>query len=422
VNNVMPRSLMLLYASLLIVMSGVGLTIPAIPFLVARVTGEASPASDVVAFHLGALTSAHAAAQLLLAPVWGRLADRYGRKPLVLAGLAGFALAQSLFSLGTSMPWLYGGRLVAGTFSAALMTASGAYVADQLPREERGRGMAWQGAAISAGFVMGPALSGLLAGADFHVRLSTRHLIFDRVSLPFVAAAALAALLLPAVGIWLPESRAPVDRSGEVRVARPHLPWALLVRRVAGILLLTLLAQAVLGLFEAVLALYGARVLGFGVKEIGYLFAACGGAMVVVQGGALALIGRAMPPRTLVSSGFATAALGLSLLLLSRSLALSLATVSLVGIGLAAVTPTLSAAVANHTGEPQIGAALGLQNAATSFGQMVGPVLGALLFTRLPRLPFGWAASVALAAAFWSWRSMRGSTHGPKPGLEGARR
>lgn len=177
--------------------------------------------------------------------------------------------------------------------------------------------------------------------------------------------------------------------------------------RLAGILVLGLAAQAVLGVFEAILALYGTKVLGFGVKEIGYLFAACGGAMVVIQGGALALIGRTVRPRWLVAAGFTTSALGLSLLLFSRSLPLSLAAVSLTGVGLAVVTPTLSATIANRTSEAQVGAAMGLQNATASLGQMAAPVLGALLFSRRPGLPFALAAAVALGAALWSWRSLR---------------
>ena len=93
----------------------------------------------------------------------GSVVGSDGAKALVVIGLVGFALAQAVFGLGTTLPILYGAPLLGGAFAAALLTASATYVADWLPEDTRSWGMAWRNASISLGVIAGPAMSGLFA-------------------------------------------------------------------------------------------------------------------------------------------------------------------------------------------------------------------------------------------------------------------
>lgn len=395
----MNKRLLLLFFALFIAMIGFGITLPVLPFFVERLALGEAASREVVAFHVGALTSAYALTQLGLAPLWGLWSDRYGRKPLIVIGLGGFALTQAIFGLGTSLPLLYGARLIAGVFSAALLTAASAYVADTLPSTVRGRGMAWMGTALSLGFFVGPVLSGLLARRDWHLGTAPGHLVFDGFSIPFFAAAGLALATLPLVMVWLPES---LGTSRTPEAVRSSVRWADLGRRLKDVLALVFFSQAALTLFEAVFALYADQVLRFGMTEIGYAFALCGLVMAVFQGGAVGFLTGRVRTRQQIAAGFGMLGVGLGLLLWVRSVPAVLAVVGLLALGVALVTPNLLTLVANRSGV-HTGAGLGLQNTFSSLGQIAGPLLGGLLFGWQVNLPFQVTAGAALVLAAGIW-------------------
>lgn len=406
----MRRRLLLLFFTLFVAMVGFGVTLPALPFFVERLALGRAPLPESVALHVGALTSAYALSQLATAPLWGWSSDRYGRKPLLTAGLFGLALAQAVFGLSTSLPWLYGMRLLGGASSAAITIASAAYIADTLPEEDRGRGMAWQGTALSLGFVVGPVLSGLLTRRNWHIELTSGHFVLDGFSIPFLAAAALSAAAAPPVVARIPESRS--EARGVARTT-PGARWLDLGQRLRGVLALVFISQAALALFEAVFALYAGRVLRFGMTEIGYAFAICGLVMAVFQGGIVGLLrsGRARVRRQ-VAAGFFLLGAGLLALLLVRPAAAVFGSVALLALGMALITPNLLTLIANRSG-PSTGAGIGLQSTFSSLGQVTGPVLGGLLFGWQAALPFQIAAGSALLLAVWVLTSGPGLLSAP---------
>jgi DHA1 family multidrug resistance protein-like MFS transporter len=401
----LPRHLLFLFAALFLAMIGFGLTLPVLPTFVERLGfGRAAPAARV-AFHVGALTSAYALTQLVLAPLWGGWSDRHGRKSLVVFGLVGVALSQVAFGLGTSLGLLYGARLVGGAFAAALLVAATAAVTDAVPIGDRGRAMAWLGTAVSLGFVAGPALGGLLARPEWHVRLTPGHLVFDGFSVPFFAAAALTLAAVPLVvrflPTWSPSRRETVALSTQAS-QQPTRSWSL-VTRLGGVLALVLVAQAALTLFESVFSLYADRVLAFGLKEIGIAFALCGLAMAVFQGGAVGWMSERLGVRVQIALGFGMLGGGLLILPFLSRVSAVYAAVSLLAIGVAFVTPNLLALAADHSAS-QAGVGLGLVNMAGGIGQIAGPLLGSLLFAWQPRLPFLAAGGIALVIGAWSLR------------------
>ena len=172
-------------------MIGLGITQPVLPFYVERLALGGGASRKAVAMHLGLITGVFALGQLLFAPVWGRLSDRTGRRPLLLIGIAGYAVAQVLFGLATSLWLLYLARILGGILSSAALPFAAAYVADMTTEQERAKGMASLGTATSLGFVVGPALGGLLARRDLHFMTRFWCFVFDGFSIPFFAAAVL---------------------------------------------------------------------------------------------------------------------------------------------------------------------------------------------------------------------------------------
>ena len=402
----MPYRLLLLYFVLFIAMIGFGVTLPALPFFVERLALGDGVSESTVAFHVGALTSAYALTQLTCAPLWGWWADRHGRRPLLIAGLSGFALAQAVFGLGTSLSLLYGARLVGGASSAALLTASAAYVADVLPPIRRGQGLAWRGTALNLGVVAGPLLSGLLARRDWHVDITPGHFVFDGFSIPFFAASGMAVVALPLVMAGLPESRRTESVS---RWATPSVSWRDLVGRLGDVLVLVLASQAFLALFEAAFALYAGQVLAFSLAQVGYVFVVCGLVMAVFQGGVAGWLAGRVRTRFQVAVGFGLLGTGLGLLLIVESVPMVLGAVGVLALGMALIDPSLLTLVANRSGS-HVGVGLGLQNAASSLGQVIGPMLGGLLYAWRPALPFQAAAGGALALAALVWQAPAASS------------
>lgn len=391
----MPRYLLLLFVALFLAMIGFGLTLPVLPAFVERLALGRAATPGRVALHVGALTSAYALAQLVLAPLWGGWSDRHGRKTLVVLGLVGVALSHVAFGLGTSLPVLYGARLVGGAYAAALVVAATAAVADAVAEGERGRAMAWLGTAVSLGFVAGPALGGLLARDAWHVTLTRGHLVFDGFSVPFFVAAGLTLAVVPLVAVYLPGSE---PAAASERAARLPVQWRLLTRRLGRVLALALISMATLTLFEAVFALYADRKLGFGLREIGVAFALCGLVMAVFQGGAVGWLSGRVGVRVQIALGFGLLGVGLLALPFLSRVPTVLAAVSVLALGVALVTPNLLTLAADRSGL-QAGTGLGLLNTAVGLGQILGPLVGSLLFAWQADLPFWVAGLVSLAVA-----------------------
>jgi len=174
----MPRSpLVILFVTVFLDLLGFGLVIPFMAYTV-----ESFGASATM---VGLLASSYSLAQLVCAPLWGRISDRVGRRPILLLGLLGSSAGYLLFGVAGSLAVLFCGRILAGVAGATIPTAQ-AYIADVTTQENRAKGMGLIGAAFGLGFVVGPALGGLLAplGPQLGAWLSARGLTL--LALPLV--------------------------------------------------------------------------------------------------------------------------------------------------------------------------------------------------------------------------------------------
>jgi DHA1 family multidrug resistance protein-like MFS transporter len=388
------RKLLALSLSIALAMSGVGIIIPVVPSHIEHL-GLANASNAQVALHVSLLAAAYALMQLFFAPLWGRLSDSLGRRPLLAIGLIGFAAGQALCGVATSLAAVYAVRLGTGLFSAAILPAAFAFVADTTADEERTRGMAQLSAAGGIGFVVGPAIGGLLGGIDVHAS----GLPVASFSLPFFAAAACALLALFTLR-WL---EAPVVLAVAERTAA--VGWLDLARRIGLPLAVSMVGQVAVALFETTFALHARTDLGMGLVGIGAVFMVCGLMMLVVQLGAVAPLARRWGEARLASAALALMGLSLAMLAVARSFASVFSLVAVYAIGMGLLTPAVSALVSRRGGA-HAGAALGLESGAKSLGQIAGPLLGGVLFGASVAVPFWLASGLLLGLApIFAWKA-----------------
>lgn len=165
-------------------MLGNGIIIPVFPYYVQNMGANA--------FQLGLLLTIYALCQFIFAPIWGRYSDKVGRKPLLMLGIAGYAVSFILYGLADALWILFVARIAGGILSAAVMPTAMAYIGDITTEEQRGSGMGLMGASMGLGMVMGPALGGILSGISY--------------AFPFFFAAGLAIANVLTVFILLKES------------------------------------------------------------------------------------------------------------------------------------------------------------------------------------------------------------------------
>src|SRR5574341_1099702 len=404
------RRLIILFACLFVTMIGFGITLPVLPFYTERLALAEGVSREGVAIHVGGLTSVYVLMQFFSAPLWGRWSDRAGRRPLILVGIGGYAIAQLLFGLATSLKMLYGARILGGILSSATLPAATAYVADLTTEEERSRGMAGLGGAASLGVVVGPALGGVLSRRDLHFTARYGHFQIDGFSLPFFTAAALAVFTLVIAERWLSESlhnqTAPSATNEGVTGGWRELEVKL--RPLPG---LALAGQFGLAIFETTFALYALEVLNYGPSQVGAAFMVCGLVMAVFQLGVVSYLTRLISEIQQVAAGFILMGSGLVLLLLVRPTGLVLSAVGLLALGMSFISPNLLALISKRGGE-RTGTSLGIQNAANSLGQAGGPLLGGVLFAWQAQAPYLLAGimlfGVGLMTGWMAWAKRSG--------------
>ena len=393
----MTKHLFVLLACLFVAMIGLGITMPVLPFYVERLALAEGATRQSVVVHVGLLTGVYALGQLICAPMWGRLSDRVGRRPLIVIGIAGYAIAQVLFGLATSLWLLYAARILGGILSSATLPVATAYVADMTTDEERGRGMAWLGTAVSLGFVVGPALGGTLSRRDLHFSARYGHFMIDSFSVPFFAAAVLGLLTLVAAMLWLPESL-PAYAS-RAAGGGAETDWRRLARSLGPLLGLALVGQFGLAIFEATFALYAQAKFNYDPSDVGAVFVACGLVMTVFQVGAVGFLTGRILEMYQIGAGFGLMGVSLGLLVMANTKFSVFVFVGLLALGMALISPNLAALISKRGGSRRVGAALGVQNAANSIGQASGPLLGGALFIWQMDAPYLLTGALLVTAA-----------------------
>jgi MFS transporter, DHA1 family, tetracycline resistance protein len=372
----------ILFLIVLIDLIGFGLVIPLLPFYAVRFGATAPEVTWLLA--------TYSLMQLVAVPLWGRLSDHAGRRPVLMASMAASALAYLWLGAANALWMLFAARALAGA-CAGNIAAAQAYIADITKPEERAHGMGMIGAAFGLGFIFGPALGGFLAGNNpMTANLAT----------PAWVAAALSFVALCGVLFVLRESH-PVERRG---LAQPRgrigLIFAALRRpvlsRLIVIFFLVILAFAAM---ESIFALWALRQLDWGPERVGFVFAYLGLLSAIMQGGLTRRLTKRYGEERLLLGGLVLLGVGLVIVPFARDLAVLSGAFAALAIGLGLVQPALNSLISRRAGREEQGQVLGVTQSVGSLARVIGPPLAGYLFAGLGRgSPFlGGAVVVALA-------------------------
>ena len=376
-----------LMAALFAVTVGYGVVLPVLPFAIEGLAGMGDTAT--ISRQTGMLTGTFTLALFLFAPGWGRLADRLGRRSVILLGLVGFALTLAAFGFLHRLAFLYLSRFLNGLFAAAVMPAVYAVVGDWgLPQAARAHRFALLNTASAAGFLTGPLLGGLVLAA---ARGLPPRLSAFGVPASFVFAAALALFAVPFM--W----RLPSDgRPRRESTAAPPSPGLMMVR--ARLLTIAFVTALAVGAFEVGLSLRGKQVLGLAPYQIGLMFMECSLVMFVVQAIVLSPLVKPGATRRLFVPALAALAAGLAAVPFAGSYLILILAVGLIAATAGVLSPIDTYWISLIAGKNQA-TELGLQTAAASLGQALGSATAGFLFgvVALPGAAFMAPAATVLA-------------------------
>jgi DHA1 family tetracycline resistance protein-like MFS transporter len=362
------RPLTIIFLTIFVNLVGFGIIVPLLPFYAA--TFGAPP------IVIGLLFAVFSICQLLAAPLLGDWSDRYGRRPVLIFSLAGTVVSFVMLALAHSITMLFVARIVDGLSGGNISTAR-AYVADITQPKDRARAYGIIGAAFGLGFIVGPALSGVLASVSY--------------SAPIWAAAAITMVATLMAWWWLPET-VHVASAG---TGMPFRNVALMMRRpgLRRMLVIDFVYWFAFAIFQTTFGLFVARRFGFSATQTGYFFAVFGILGVIVQAVLIHPVVRRLGDKPTFLVGLVCAAAGLIGATLAHSVALfSLALVPL-ALGMGFGHPTVSSLISRAGRDDEQGRVQGAASAMESLGRTFGPVWGSAVLQRFgDALPYMTAA------------------------------
>lgn len=359
---------------------GFSLILPLLPYYAQTFGADATM--------IGFLTASYAAAQLISSPLLGRLSDRVGRRPVLLISIAGSVAGFVLLALAQNLWMLFLARIVAG-FTGGNISVAQAYITDVTDEKNRTRALGLIGAAFGLGFIIGPALGGILGQWGYAV--------------PAWAAAGMAVLNFLMVLLWLPESltsekkallavkrRAPFTLSALIGALRRPLVGPLLhTRFIYGLAFST---------FQGIFTVYALERFDLGSTQTGYILAYVGLISTITQGGLIRLLTNRFSDRQLLvwaSVGMAVGLLGWGL---SPSVGLLLVALLPIAVSGGVLNTVINSAITKSVEPVEVGGTLGLASALESLTRVISPSAAGILLAKV-----GTGAPGILAAIIMTW-------------------
>lgn len=380
------RRLSVLIVTAGIDMLGFAMVLPLLPYYALKLA--ASPEM------IGAITASYSVAQLLAAPLWGSVSDRYGRRPALLAGLLASAVAFAIFGFADSIWLLFFMRIIQGAGGGTTGVAQ-AYVADTVVPEHRAQALGWLSSATAVGFMLGPVIgsSATLWGP----------------AAPGLMASGLCLLNVIIAWKWLPESKPP-RAAGEVHTPRPiwHATWQVIRHPQGPVPRLTwIYAAGMLGFtaMTSVLALYMDLEFGVTEKTIGYVFFYVATLSLVMRSILLGPIVRRIGEAGAIRVGTVLLALGLFLYPVSHSLWVVAPIMALVPIGTALLFPATTALMSHVTERARLGETMGAAQTFAGLSRVVAPLMATSAFQRFGSpAPFYLAGVIVMLVGVLAFR------------------
>lgn len=369
-------SLSVIFLTVFIGLMGFGILIPILPTFATKELGI----SD---FEIGVVIAIYSFVQFLFNPVFGKISDKIGRRPVILISLLLTAVSYVIFSFTNTFLMLLLSRVIAG-FGGSNIGVAQAYIADITTKEERSKGMGLIGAAFGLGFVFGPFVGGILSKYGYDVAG------FGAAGFSLIAFL-FAFFALPESNLDRKESKKFEIKLFDLQFAKETIKHPVIGMTISLFFVIVFSMAIIYGTFS----LIAYKLYHFTDQQIGYLFGMIGIVGAIIQGGAIRYISAKFNERTLVLSGTLFMTIGLGMIPYGQNF-LGVAIVgSLLAIGTGILQPTILSMVSKYSPSKEQGAILGLNQSIASFARVLGPLWGGFAFEF-----FGYEAPFITGAIF----------------------
>ncbi|MBI1820467.1 MAG: MFS transporter [Nitrospirae bacterium] len=351
--------LVIIFVTVFIDLLGFGIVIPVLPFYAEKY--------GATGLTVGLLMSSYSFMQLIFSPIWGRISDLKGRRPIILMSLVGSSISYLIFGLADSLAVLFISRFFAGIFAANISTSQ-AYISDSTTAANRAKGMGLIGAAFGLGFVLGPLFGGYFSHFGYRI--------------PAFLASAICGINFFFALFSLPETLKP-EMIGEKRSLSLESIKKTFSFPLLGILVfLMFIITFSFSTLEATFALFAEQKYHFSSVETGYVFGFIGILMAIMQGGLIGHLVKKFGEKRLVVAGTFMMILGLILIPFAPNLYYLLVVLVVLSFGLGINNPSITSLISQHTDPHFVGATMGVSQAMGSLARILGPMSGGFVYDR----------------------------------------
>ncbi|RMH60534.1 MAG: MFS transporter [Calditrichaeota bacterium] len=367
---------------------GFGLIIPIIPFYLEQFLEKGDNVGQVMAM----MITVYSLMQFIFAPIWGRVSDRIGRRPIILMSLLGTMLTHIWFALSTELWMLFASRILTGIFAATVPTAS-AYISDVTDHSNRAKGMGMVGAAFGLGFILGPAAGGILTE-------------FGGFRVPLFSAAILSFSAFIVAWFTLKESLKPGEHkhSDFSRYRLVTLFKALKNPRLGLLFTIFFLVSLSFANMETIFALFAERKFGFDARQAGYVFGFIGVCSALIQGVFIGKLSARFGEKRLIMAATLLLATAFFIMPVFDNVWLFVGAAGLMAVSLGMHNPSVMSLVSKNADDAGTGGVLGLNQSFSAMGRVLGPLWAGFFFDHVgigfPLTSAGFLLLLAFALSF----------------------
>lgn len=371
----MKKPQVVIFLTVFIYLLGFGMIIPILPLL--------STHYGASALQAGLLMSVYSLMQFIFSPMWGKLSDKIGRRPILMYCLLGEAISYLLLAWSRSLEMLFVSRILTGFFGASISTAS-AYISDITPANERSKGMALIGAAFGMGFLFGPAIGGGLTYFAETLRPTDTNFItgFSSYGVAILCVATFVFAYFNLKESLVKNEKSEIDsvkKIGRIENISKYINMP-----VVGTLIFTFgLATLAMSMMEATLVLYMKDKFGWGIKEVSFGFAYVGICIVFTQGFLVRKLIPKIGERNVLRIGLTCMAIGLVGIAFAEHIWMLAIVQTFLAVGNGFTNPSIMGSISLLVPADEQGLAMGTTQSLSALGRVIGPALGGLLFGSL---------------------------------------